>query len=451
MSSTLTRALGEFAAGLRFEMIPAAALTTIKLGFTDCIAAIYAGAREPGVDLLRAHIGTRGLIREARLCGGGDEWASAAEAAMVNGMAGHVLDYDDIALGGHPSVVLVPAIIAEAQALGRDGRAALTAYLAGFETWARIIERERDQYHIKGWHPTSVMGPVAAAAAIANLRGLNTEQSTHAIGIAASLCSGLVANFGSMTKSFQVGWASSSGITAARLAASGFTASATALEDPVGLLNALSPQGAIDASLPDDLGRAWRILERGLLIKRYPMCGASHRSVDALLDLRREHHLQPADIKTIEARIGRTQATVLRSHRPVTVTEARFSMEFALAAALTTGKLGLAEFGDAVLARPEVQALIHKVIITPVEGQAEDEPIFAPFDVVVVETTDGRRLESPPIKHPRGHWALPLTRDEIWVKFADCTAQTLSAQAQEALFKQLATLEHCDVLDGMLA
>src|SRR5262245_47773089 len=299
MPAPLTRTLGTFAASLKYEALPAKAVEAVRLGFTDCVAVMMAGVREPVLRIVSSTMVRTDPKGEARICLG-RERASAIDAALANGTAGHALDYDDVALAGHPSTVLVPAVLAEAEALGADGRAAVTAYVAGYETWAHLVERDPDPYHRKGWHPTAVMGPVAAAAAIANLRRLDTEKAAMAIAIAASMSAGVVANFGTMTKPFHAGRAAQSGVTAARLAAAGMTASADALEHSVGLMRALSPQGRVDTESPlGSLGQTWRITEKGLNVKKYPMCYGVHRALDGMLDLVREHKLTPAAVREI--------------------------------------------------------------------------------------------------------------------------------------------------------
>src|ERR1051326_455691 len=242
MPAPLTRSLGSFAASLKYEMLPAQAIEAVRLGFPDCVAVMMAGVREPVLRIVSSTMVRTDPKGEARICLG-RERASAIDAALCNGVAGHALDYDDVALAGHPSTVLVPAILAEAEATGADGRAAITAYVAGYETWARLVERDPDPYHRKGWHPTAVAGPVAAAAAIANLRRLDADKATMAIAVGASLSAGLVANFGTMTKPFHAGRAAASGVTAARLAQNGMTGSPDAIEHPLGLLAALSQIG----------------------------------------------------------------------------------------------------------------------------------------------------------------------------------------------------------------
>ena len=441
MPAPLTRSLGQFVAALRFEALPQAAVEVVRLGFTDCVATVLAGAAEPVARIVRESLGTRGAKGEARLVFGAER-ASAPEAALANGTAGHALDYDDVAIGGHPSVVLVPAVLAEAEALGTDGRAAVAAYVAGYETWARLIERDTDPYHRKGWHPTAVMGPVAAAAAIANLRRLDAEKATMALAIAASMSAGVVANFGTMTKPFQAGRAAQSGVMAARLAAAGMTASADALEHSVGLLRALSPQGGVDTDTPlDTLGKVWRITEKGLNVKKYPMCYGVHRALDGMLDLVRDHKLTPAAVKEVAVTTGKTQATMLRNHRPQTGLEAKFSMEFAMASALTAGRAGLSELTDGFVQRPDVQSAMGKVSIATTDTVAEDDPIFAAFDKIDVMLADGKRLTSPELRYARGHWSLPLRPDELWTKFRDCAGTTLQENGAKALFEGLQSLE----------
>jgi aconitate decarboxylase len=437
----LTRALGTFAAGLRFEMLPEKAVEAVKLGFTDCVAVMLAGAREPVAKIVTTSMVQTSADGEARLFLRPVR-ASAIDAALANGVAAHALDYDDVALAGHPSTVLVPAILAEAEAVGADGRAAVTAYVAGYETWARLVEREPDPYHRKGWHPTAVMGPVAAAAAIASLRRLDAERATTALGIGASMAGGIVANFGTMTKPFHAGRAAAAGVAAARLAAAGMTASADAIEHQLGLLAALSPHGRADRETPlDALGQSWRIVERGLNVKKYPICYATHRSIDAIIDLVRTHDLSPAAVAGIDVTIGATQCAMLRNHRPQTGLEAKFSMEFAMASALVARRVGLSELTTAFVQRPEVQNNMGKVRISSTDTVSADDPIFSASDRVDIELTDGGRLASPEIRFARGHWSMPLRPEELWMKFSDCAAGELGGTAAHALFADLQTLE----------
>ena len=224
----------------------------------------------------------------------------------------------------------------------------IAAYVAGYEVWAELIARDQDQHHRKGWHPSAVFGPVAAAAAAAVLRRLDAGRASHAVGIAASLAGGVVANFGSMTKSFHLGRAAQSGLIAARLAERGMTSSPDAIEHDAGLLQAVSPRGEVDRTRAARLGQHWAILEIGLNVKLYPVCYGAHRIIDGMLDLRRRHALAAADIASVAVDIGETQATILRNHRPQNALDAKFSAEFAIAAAAVAGDCGLAELTGGV-------------------------------------------------------------------------------------------------------
>src|SRR5499427_4825809 len=279
----LTQDLGRFVADLSFERLPQDAAEVARIGFIDCIATMIAGAPDPAPQLLRRAL--QPTDGQATLYFTGER-SPAPEAAWINGTAGHALDYDDVAsLRGHPSTVLVPAIIAEGEALGASGRAMLTAYVAGYETWAELAWRDPGHHHRKGWHPTGIFGPIGAAAACAPLRRLDEPQATNALALAASQSSGIMANFGTMTKPFHAGRSAHSGLMAARAAEVGFTASPDALEHPQGFLSAVSPAGEVDRETPArGLGEEWEIVKYRLGIKKYPACYCTHRSLDAMLD-----------------------------------------------------------------------------------------------------------------------------------------------------------------------
>jgi 2-methylcitrate dehydratase PrpD len=337
--------------------------------------------------------------------------------------------------------VLVPAVLAEGERLNASGRDLITAYVAGYETWGELLERDDDQHHGKGWHPTAVFGTVGAAAAAARLARLDPARTANAIALAASLAGGLVANFGSMTKPFHAGRAAQSGILAARLAGRGMTASADALEHPSGFLRAFSPAGRVRVDGALAAGRDWHIVRQGLNVKRYPVCYALHRAIDGMLAIRARRPVAAGDVAEIELTLGRTQMVPLREHRPSTGLEAKFSAEFAMASALVAGRVSMGELTNEFVNQAAVQSLFPKVRVTPVDEADPEDPLFAPADRVRVKLTDGSTVEGEPIRYALGHARNPIGLDELHAKFRDCVGGALAPDASARLFERLSRLE----------
>jgi 2-methylcitrate dehydratase PrpD len=439
MPVTLTQDIGRFVADLTFERLPSRAIEVARVGFIDCIATMIAGAGDPAPQLLRKTLDPTPGVATLYFTG---ETAPAPEAAWVNGTAAHALDYDDVAsLRGHPSAVLVPAILAEGEAVDASGRDMIAAYVAGYETWAELSRRDPGHHHRKGWHPTGIFGPIGAAAACAALRRLDAARAAHALALAASHSSGLVANFGTMTKPYHAGRSAHSGVVSARLAESGFTASSDALEHPQGFLSAVSPAGEADRETPPHaLGREWKIAQYGLGIKKYPACYCTHRALDAMLDLLGRYPLRPEEIERITVSLSETHSLVLRCHRPQTGLEGKFSMEFAMAAAVIARRAGLAEYTDAFVQRPDVQHLMRRVAIETNTDYDPEVSGASRWDQVRVDLASGR-IESEKVRRARGHADCPLSEAELYEKFRDCLEAGHSRIAPEALFDRLKRLE----------
>ena len=437
---TLTQDLGHFAAGVFFEKLPPGAADVVRTGFIDCIATMIAGAGDPAPQLLRKALRQPG--GDATLYFSGER-CPAPEAAWINGTAGHALDYDDVAsLRGHPSTVLVPAILAEGEVLDASGRDMLAAYVAGYETWAELAWRDPGHHHRKGWHPTGIFGPIGAAAACASLRRLDADGATRALALAASQSSGVMANFGTMTKPFHAGRSAHSGLMSARLAELGFTASLDALEHPQGFLSAVSPDGEVDRESPaHGLGSEWRIVKYRLGIKKYPACYCTHRALDAMLELLARRPLQPAEIARITVSLSDTHALILRNHQPQTGLAAKFSIEFAMAAAVIARRAGLAEYTDGFVRRPEVQDLMQRVGIETNRNYDPEVSGASVFDQVRIELVGGGVVESAKVARAKGHADRPLSEDELFEKFRTCLDAGRARIAPDVLFDRLRHLE----------
>jgi 2-methylcitrate dehydratase PrpD len=435
---TLTKSLGQFIADLSPNHLPEEVTRVARMGFIDCIGTMIVGRNEDSVRIMTEVLAPGDGPSTITF---GKKKSPAPEAAWINGTAAHALDYDDVALRGHPSTVLVPAILAEAEALDATGADMITAYVAGYETWAELFRRDSGLLHQKGWHPTGLYGAVGAAAACAKLRKLDAEKSSIAIALGGSQAAGLMSNFGTMTKPFHAGKSAHAGIMAARLAEAGFTANTDALEHPQGFLHAISPTGTEDRTSDAKAGKEWAILTQGLGIKKYPTCYCTHRAIDCMLDLVSETPVKPDDVKKITVKISDYFATVLRNHEPDTGLAAKFSMEFAMASGIVAKRVGLRELTDGFVQRPDIQALMKKVEIVTTSDYDKDLPGAAAQDSVIVELTDGRTVAGEPVARATGHPSRPLTDQQLYDKFADCLEVGGSDIPADVLFKRLSSIQ----------
>lgn len=445
MPAPLTQHYADALASWRAWAIPEAALDVARLGFTDCTGVMLAGRGEEAVQRLLAHVRNQGSHAVARLATGGDR-ASMVQAALVNATAAHALDYDDFAFSNHPSAVLVPVVLAAADAVGASGKCMAAAYLLGYEVWADLMLREKDLFYDRGWHPTSVLGPIGAAAAACVVLGLDAQQTRHALALAASDSGGVFENFGTMAKPYHGGRAAAAGLNAAALAAAGLAASATAIEGQHGLMRALSPQGRVDLDTEPHIGRLWRSTQMRLNIKKYPMVGSSQRVIDAVMAFNRQQRVDPQQVRSIVVHISERHAAVMPYHLPQDSLQAKFSVEFAIASALTFDAVGFEQLTDAVVRNPQLQQLMAKVQI---ETTTEFEPEWrdaAPFDIVHVTLADGRTLSSPQVRRPLGHGDTPMSAEQLWAKFQGCTRHVqIDDVAALALFE---VLQHIDGVSG---
>ena len=427
----LTRQLAEFVAGVDAGALPDACWPSVRRGIADAIGVALAAAAEPVVGHALALLGVAAAGGPSRI------WtrplhAACADVALVNATAAHALDFDDTGLRGHPSAVLAPVVLAQAQALGLCWRDAVVGYVAGYETWAELIGRDLDKHHAKGWHPSAVFGVVAAAAAAARLRRLPAATTAHALGIAASMAAGLVANFGSMTKPLQLGLAERNAVLAAALAERGVDAAGDALESPRGLLAALSPAGRVRLDGACRVGRDWRILRQPPNIKRYPTCYATHRIIDAALQLHAPLAGRIADIDEIVIELGEVQAAMLRREPPDNGLDARFSAPYVVACALLRGDVRLQDFREQAVLAAQLRQLLPRSRVVLLSQRDALEPLFSPADRVRVRMRDGSTVESAAVQRARGHASRPLEHAELAAKFLDCAGIVLDEAGARA-------------------
>src|SRR5687767_12241388 len=358
---TITEQLGEFVIS---AAPPAEARARAAAAVLDTVGVILAGASEPASQSVQRVVAAEGGAGCQVF--GASASSSPTGAALANGTAAHALDYDDMCFVSlaHPSAPLVPAAFAAAEVARASGAALLDAYVVGFEIEGRLGALMNPQHYQRGWHCTSTLGTIGAAAAACRLLGLDALAAGHALAIAASEASGLKENFGTMVKPLHAGLAARNGVLAALLARDGMTASGVAIEGPQGFLRAMDSQDSgIDAAIAD-LGSRWEILDTGITVKLYPSCAGTHPSLDLMLDVRRQHGFTAGDVERIDIDVDSITLTGLVYDRPATELDAKFSMPFCVAAAVVDGQVGLETFEVTRLTDPDVTSVMDRVTMT---------------------------------------------------------------------------------------
>jgi 2-methylcitrate dehydratase PrpD len=403
-------------------------LAAAKAGVLDFLASTLAARDDWGADNIAAALGVQPGRRGSESAGDGRasvigraDRLAPLDAALVNGYLAHALDYDDVheSVRGHPGAVLLPALLAEAEARRLGGAAVLAAYAVGVETMCRLGLAIGRGHYEAGWHSTATLGAIGAAAACARLIGLDAERTVHAISFAATQSAGLRVQFGSEAKPLHAGLAARAGLLAARLAASGLRGAEEPLSGDIGFLSIYGRGQAHPDAVLEGWGAPWQIVNPGLWFKLYPCCSAAHHAADAALVIRAKHAPDPARIAAVTAAFppGGDAALVIRE--PKTGVEGRFSAEYVIAAALLHGELGLDAFADRLLDERE-RSLAGKVLRVT-DGETVPAPDAMPkgrFAIVTVMMEDGTAYAER-VDRPRGSPGRPLTEQERLMKYRD--------------------------------
>jgi 2-methylcitrate dehydratase PrpD len=442
---TRLEAAGEFVAALPAGAFPPRAIELATLALVDFIGVALAGADEPVTG--QAACLVAGTGQGACSLIGRRGAAGPLDAAFVNAVAGHALDFDDsnMALGGHPSVTMLPALLALAERDALGGRAVLEAYVVGFEVMIAMARAVNFAHYEKGWHPTATLGVFGTAAAGARLLGLDANQATAALGLAASMASGVKANFGTSAKPLQVGEASRRGVLCALLAAAGATASREALEGRQGFFNVYNGAGHYRAEALDGLGRDFEILRSGIEFKKYPCCGSTHAPIDAALALRRKLAVPNAAIAAVRVGLNARRRPHVDRPRLNEALSAKFSVQYAVAAALTDGAVLLRHFTDEAIGREDLRALMDRVDLYDLE----DGDALSQGCAVAVTTEAGDEVEvCLADAQDRGADSYP---GYMRRKFADCVHGGFSAEEAEALVDELLAFGGCSAVSSVMS
>lgn len=440
-------ALAEFIDRLRFSDVSGRATEVVTSSVVDTVGVLLAGLDTEPARIVTT-VFTAGETGEASRVFGSEHRVSPLDAAFIHGTAGHTLDFDDSSAGmnGHPSVTMVPAMLAVADTHVVTGEDLITAYVAGFETQCSIGRPILESHYRLGWHPTATLGTFGTAAAAGKLLGQSSDELRHGLNIAASMASGLKQNFGSMTKSLHVGHAARAGLTAALLAGEGFTADQGAIGASQGFWTLYGDELETDWAAPRSSPQGeLAILRSGINLKKYPCCHFAHGAVTATIDLSEAHGIAPADVESIrvEGSLGAHDAAGIAD--PETALEGKFSMRYLVAAALTFGEVTFETFTRDRLFDPVVRTLLDSVAFTI--DETRDYGSLATN--VRIKTTDGRSFTKKNAVPP-GLSRNPLSPAELHEKFLMCSTAAISEPAAEKSWRALHNLESLsDVSDAL--
>ena len=345
----------------------------------------------------------------------------------MNGVSIHADDFDDTQLAVakdrvygllvHPTVPVLPAILALAERGGVSGKQLTLAYHVGVEVECKIAEAISPRHYQDGFHSTGTCGPFGSAAACAKLLHFEVPKILNAFGLVASQSGGLRENFGTMTKPFQAGHAAESGVTSTDLVALGWTAAEQILEAERGFFHAFG--GSYDpAAIVDRLGKPWTFSTPGISLKPYPSGSLTHPAMTELARLIEVNNLQASQVEKVDVGANHNMTTTLLHHRPKTGLEAKFSMEFCIAILLLERKAGLGEFSDKVVQRADVQEMIRRVNYY-VDPEAESAGFDKMTSILKIHLKDGRVIAGR-AEFGKGSPANPMTFEEAAAKFRGC-------------------------------
>lgn len=436
--SGITKQIADFVSGFDDISLPEEAIVNAKMGIVDCLGVALAGTKEQAAVIIRNTVTGNGQ-REDIAIWGTKHKASLLDAVLVNGLAAHVLDFDDCndAILGHPSAVLVPTVFALAEENDSSGFDLIKAYICGFEVMAALGKILNPELYEKGWHPTAVLGVFGACISASRLLKLNFAQTVNALGIAATEASGIKRNFGTMTKPYHAGSAAKKGVYAAILAREGFTASKEVFDGKQGFIEIYKgPQTARATQALFALGANLEICASGIDVKQYPCCRSTHASLDGILDLIRGYDFTPHEIKNIICTLNPQRIPHIDRVNIATGYDGKFSLQYCIAVGILEKQVTLKHFQDISIEKQHKDLMSRIAIIA--------DPCLAGFEAnVAVELQDGRSLVIA-VPEPRGSAKVPLAESEIKGKFINTAIVALETSTAKALYEKISNLEHTE-------
>jgi len=423
----LTDYVAKFVSQAKYEDIPGEVVELGKKSILDGLGLALAGSTAQTGTLCRQYLEKIGVCHGTATVIGSARKTSPRFAAFVNGVSIHADDFDDTQLAAakdrvygllvHPTVAVLPALLALAERGGVSGKQLALAYHLGVEVECKIAEAISPRHYQDGFHSTGTCGPFGSAAACAKLLRFEHSKILNTFGLVASQSGGLRENFGTMTKPFQAGHAAESGLVSAELVALGWDAAGQILEADRGFFHAFG--GSYDpAAIMDRLGKPWTFISPGISLKPYPSGSLTHPAMTELARMIEANHIQAAQVEKIDVGANHNMTTTLLHHQPKTGLEAKFSMEFCLAILLLEHKAGLKEFSDKVVQRADVQEMIRRVNFY-IDPEAESAGYDKMTSLLKIHLKNGSFIAGR-ADFGKGSPANPMTFEEAAAKFRGC-------------------------------
>lgn len=431
-----TQPVLKFFLGTTYDEIPQEAIALAKKHFLDCTGCMLAEVSQPRSNIVQRYFDAIGISGDCRLIGTGRK-LPVDYAAFATGILAHTICFDDSG-PSHPSVTIVPGLIALGEKYHLSGRELLAAQVLSYDLFQRLnqVTGEAWDMRVRGWHPSGFFGAVTGAAQASRLLGLDLEAAGRALGIAASLGSGLSQNIGNMSMGLHAGNASRNGITAALMAKEGFTADPQPFEGRFGLLDALAGPGEYKIEfLTKDLGKPFKLLDPGITIKPYPNCWAHHKVLQATLELEKQYQIRAEDIDKIYVDLQSGKPTY-RYLDPKTDLEARYSLGYGIAAALLDGELTLDQYAADRIGSEPIRSIMAKIIDTPAQGAEQH--------TITIVTKDGTQYKKG-VLHSKGHPLYdPMSMEEVQKKYQSCASMWLPQKKVQSSMEAILHLDQVD-------
>ena len=438
-----------------YAHLPAETIEIAKRAILDYVGVAIPGSQQPVAQNLLAWAQPRSWEEQANTLFTGHK-LDVENAAMVNATAGHALDFDDTSWAtiGHPTTVIVPALLALAEQKHYSGKQLILAYVCGVEVSHKIADLIMPLLSENGWHTTGVFYALGTAAGACQLLQLDAETTLCALALALSRASGIRSNFGTQAKPYHAGMAAKAGLEAVSLAQAGITGNATALEGLDGFIQCyVGPAYAEEIRqrrAPLSFGQPWDISSRGYAFKGYPNCSGNHPACDLILQILAERALTWDQIESIHAGVSLLGPKELVCHQPHTPVEARFSMEFALASAIVYGQISLKEFTEEKIQDPRVQQLISRTSMAVDDDLAKLGFIGTAPVKLWIKLQDGSEIFAEN-DLARGNPEKPFSDAEFATKFRGCCEGLLSEARTDELINILFALEQVKDVNQLLA